>query len=314
LPLRVGQEIQALPRRAGLTALSPRTTRSEAERALAEAFAASGFEDAAREARLTLRASENVSAAAWLAEPDAPLSDPARAEAFAERRLSGEPLSRILGRREFWSLDLALSPAVLDPRPDTETLVEAALAAVDRSRPLRVLDFGVGSGAILAALLSELPNATGVGVDVSAEAAATARANLERFGLGARAQIVVSDWDAALGDAAFDLIVSNPPYIPSADIVGLAPEVRDHDPRLALDGGADGLDAYRALAPIIARRLAPEGWFVLEFGGGQGDTVSALLGNAGLAPTRRHADLGGIERCVGGRLRRGDQAPRILSD
>ena len=275
-------------------------TRAEAERLLARAFAAAALDDPRREARLLLRLAEAVAPAAWLIDPDQPIQHPDRAQAYASRRLNGEPLSRIAGRREFWSLPFALSPAVLDPRPDTETLVEAALAAFAHRRDdaLNLLDFGVGSGAILAALLSEWPNATGIGVDKSAEAAALAQSNLAALGLGARGQILVSDWDSALGEARFDCVVSNPPYIRSGDIAGLEREVREHDPPLALDGGSDGLDAYRALGPILARRLAPTGWFAVEFGLGQGPEVLALLAASGLSALRLIPDLTGRERVI----------------
>jgi release factor glutamine methyltransferase len=285
--LRLGQEVQALPRAVGLTSIGPTTSRTAALAALAEAFA--GVVDApAREAALVLRA-------AGLRPTDL------IAERYAARRAAGEPLSRILGRREFWGLEFALSPETLDPRPDTETIVEAALAAFAgrRGEALRIVDFGVGSGALLAALLSELPAARGVGVDLSPGAAAQARANLESLGLEARAEIRVGDWAEGL-DGPFDLIVANPPYIRSGDIAGLAREVRDHDPRLALDGGADGLDAYRALTPQIARLLAPAGRFLVEVGAGQADAVKALATAAGLADLATHRDLAGVERVVSG--------------
>ena len=238
----------------------------------------------AREAALILRAAADLTSAAMIAKPDAPLgAAAARVGEYAARRASGEPLSRILGRREFWSLDFALSPATLDPRPESETIVAAALAAFAgrRGEALRLIDFGVGSGALLGALLSEFPAARGLGVDASAAAAAQARANLAALGLAARAEIVVGDWGDGL-EGAFDLIVANPPYVPSAEIAGLAPEVRDHDPRLALDGGPDGLAAYRALTPHVARLLAPGGRFFFEVGAGQAEAVSAIVRDAGL--------------------------------
>lgn len=234
--------------------------------------------------------------------PEAPLGDAAaRLEGYAGRRSQGEPLSRILGRREFWSLTFAVTPHVLDPRADTETLVEAAVDALSarRGEALRILDFGTGSGALLCALLAEFPNAQGLGLDVSPEAAATARANVEVLGFGPRARVEAGDWGRGLA-GPFDLIVSNPPYIRSADLETLGREVREHDPRLALDGGADGLCAYRSLAPEIARLLAFEGLFLLEIGEGQGDEVRALMRAAGLDPSISRADLSGRERVVGG--------------
>ncbi|MBV8474004.1 MAG: peptide chain release factor N(5)-glutamine methyltransferase [Hyphomicrobiales bacterium] len=290
-------------------AFSPSTTRARARQDLAERFRAAALDDPQREAALLVAAACGARLVALIAEPDAPLdAAAAKLEAFAKRRESGEPLSRILGRREFWSLELAISPDVLDPRPDTETIVEAARRALRerRGEPLRILDLGVGSGALLCALLSELPAARGIGVDLSEAAARIARANVEALGLAARAQVQVGEWTAGL-DGPFDLIVSNPPYIPTADLAGLAREVRDHDPRLALDGGADGLDAYRALAPEIARLLAPEGWFFLEVGVDQADAVKTIAVDAGLADVTTYRDLAGIERVVAGR------APRSIA-
>jgi release factor glutamine methyltransferase len=289
-----------LPRTVGLTSIGPTTSRATALAVLAEAFA--GVVDApAREAALVLRAA-GLKPTDLIAEPDAPLGAAAAdAQRYAARRAAGEPLSRIAGEREFWGLTFALSPETLDPRPETETIVEAALAAfaARRGEALRVIEFGVGSGALLAALLTELPAAHGLGVDLSPGAAAQARANLESLGLVARSEIRVGDWGDGL-EGPFDLIVANPPYIPSGDIAGLAREVRDHDPRLALDGGADGLDAYRALAPEIARLLAPTGRFFLEVGAGQAQAVAGLAAAAGLVDLATHRDLAGIERVVSG--------------
>jgi release factor glutamine methyltransferase len=228
----------------------------------------------------------------------------AHLQALAHRRLKGEPVARILGVKEFWGLALALSADTLVPRPDTETVVEAALELLDagelRGRAWRIADLGTGSGAILLALLSELPHAFGIGTDISLAALATARSNASRLGLAQRAGFVVCDYVSALaGD--FDLIVSNPPYIQSAEIAGLAAEVREHDPLRALDGGADGLDAYRRIAPAAAARLAPGGLLVVEVGHDQSDDVARLMLAAGLTlsgPAR--TDLAGIRRVVSG--------------
>ena len=298
--MRFGQEVQALPRTVGLTSIGPTTSRTAALAALAEAFAAV-LDAPAREAALVLRAA-GIEPTDLIAEPDAPLGAAAAdVRGYAAGRAAGEPLSRIVGRREFWGLTFALSPEALDPRPETETIVEAALAAfaARRGEALRVVDFGVGSGALLAALLIEFPAARGLGVDLSPGAAAQARANLESLGLLVRAEIRVGDWATGL-DGAFDLIVANPPYIPSGEIAGLAREVRDHDPRLALDGGADGLDAYRALAPQIARLLAPAGRFFVEVGAGQAAEVISIARAAGLGDLATHRDLVGIERVASG--------------
>jgi len=283
-------------------AMPPMTTRAAALAALTEAMRGR-FDEPEREARLLLCAAGGFAMVDLLVAPEAPLGEAAaRVAAAARRRLAGEPLSRILGRREFWSLEFALSSDALDPRPETETIVEAALAALAsrRTEPLRVLDLGVGSGALLCALLSELRAARGLGVDLSEGAAATARANVAALGFGDRAEVRVGDWATGI-DGPFDLIVANPPYVRSDDIALLARETRDHDPRLALDGGADGLDAYRALAPEIARLIAPIGWFFFEVGAGQAAAVAAIAGAAGLAEIVTRRDLAGIERVVGGR-------------
>jgi release factor glutamine methyltransferase len=228
----------------------------------------------------------------------------ARLEEFARRRLAGEPVARIIGEREFWGLPLQLSSATLVPRPDTETVVELALELLradgDLNRPLRIADLGTGSGAILLALLSELPAAQGFGTDISESALQTAAANAARVGLSDRATFIACDYASGL-TGPFDLIVSNPPYIRSADIDGLAAEVRNHDPLAALDGGADGLYAYRALIPQAACRLAPGAALVVEAGEGQSGQIRALMTAAGLTPTRApKADLAGVPRAVAG--------------
>ena len=228
-----------------------------------------------------------------------------RLEDFARRRLGGEPVARIVGTREFWGLPLKLSSATLVPRPDTETVVELALdmlrACPAADRRLRIADLGTGSGAILLALLSELPDATGIGTDISREALQTARSNASVLGLTDRADFVACDYASGLS-GLFDLIVSNPPYIRSADIAGLATEVRNFDPLAALDGGPDGLDAYRALIPQAMLLLAPRGALVVEVGQGQHGDVRDLMTTAGLAPEgSARADLAGIRRAVGGR-------------
>jgi len=207
-------------------------------------------------------------------------------------------MSSILGRREFWSLDFVVTPDTLAPRPDSETLIEAVLAALpDRSAPLSLVDFGTGTGCLLLTLLSELPNAEGIGIDISRPALAIAGGNAKRLGLADRCRFLCSDWSAAL-EGRFDLIISNPPYIPSGDIAGLEPEVARFEPLSALDGGADGLDAYRALAAQIPPLLKPGGIGAFEVGAGQAPQVAALLAEAGLTPRGIHRDLGGIERVV----------------
>lgn len=222
--------------------------------------------------------------------------------ARATRRLAREPVSRILGAREFWGLNLAIDPSVLDPRPDTETVVEAALDWIAtrhlKNEKLRVLDIGVGSGALLIALLSELPAAIGVATDKSIDALKLARSNAQRLGFAERCTFVACNFTDALR-GPFDLIVSNPPYISSAEIPALAPEVREHDPLLALDGGEDGLAAYRAIASDAPRLLVPRGRLVMELGQGQAESVSALVRAAGLSiETPIQRDLSGINRAL----------------
>jgi release factor glutamine methyltransferase len=219
---------------------------------------------------------------------------------LARRRLAHEPVARIVGKKEFWGLDLAVDAATLVPRPETETIVEAVLAAVDqsgpRTRPLRIADLGTGSGAILLALLRELPNAFGVGTDTSPGALATARANARRLDL-VRAAFVACNLGTALRPP-FDIIVSNPPYVASADMAELPPEVRLFDPRAALDGGPDGLAFYRTIAAAAPALLAAEGVLVVELGAGQAESVTALFAAAGLAPSPPRPDLTAVPRAV----------------
>jgi release factor glutamine methyltransferase len=220
---------------------------------------------------------------------------------LADRRLAREPIARILGHKEFWGLRLALSPTTLVPRPETETLIEAALEAIDpaqaKSRAWRIADLGTGTGAILLALLSESPRATGVGSDLDLAALATARENAGALGYAGRAHFVACDFGAALA-GGFDLVLSNPPYVASRDIAALAPEVRTYDPARALDGGPDGLAAYRAIAADAARLLAPGGALILEIGAGQAAAVTALLAAEGLRVAPPRLDLAGIPRAI----------------
>jgi release factor glutamine methyltransferase len=304
-PARRSEAARALVSDSGAGPIGPATSRARARAYLSERLRRRGVEQPEREAGALLALAAGIRAADIIGAPEAPVGEAAaRIEAFAARRLAGEPLSRIRGRREFWSLEFTISPGVLDPRADTETIVEAAVAefAARRGEPLRILDLGTGSGAVLCALLAEFPKATGVGVDISEAAAAIARGNLQSLGLDPRGAIRMGDWGEGLS-GPFDLIVSNPPYIREGDIAGLETEVRDHDPRLALDGGPDGLQAYRALAPELARLLAPAGRFFLEFGEGQGEDVSAILRGGGLDGFRLVDDLSGRARVVAGRRR-----------
>lgn len=280
----------------------PGTSLAAARRILAQAFRAAGLDSPELDARVLAGHALGLDHARLMAAAERPLAadEAARVAALAARRLAREPVARIVGRREFWGLALAVAPAVLVPRPETETVVEAALARLDRRGPLRVLDLGTGSGALLIALLRELPRAFGVASDRSPAALHLARANAAAHGLADRAGFVACDFGAALA-GGFDLVVSNPPYVASADIGTLAPEVRDHDPRLALDGGCDGLAAYRAIAADAGRLLAATGLLVLELGAGQAPAVAALLREAGLDPAEPVPDLAGIPRAIAAR-------------
>ena len=274
-----------------------------ARRALATRFRQQGIDSAELDARLLtggafgLDLTGLIAATTRIVTPD----EAAHLENFLQRRLAGEPVARILGVKEFWGLTLNLSAATLVPRPDTETVVELALEVCRRQERRRIADIGTGSGAILLALLSELPDATGVGTDISLEALRMARNNAARLGLTQRAAFVACNYTAALS-GPFDLIVSNPPYIRSADIAGLDREVREYDPPRALDGGPDGLAAYRAIAPDAARLLAPGGTLIVEAGYGQSGPIAELMSASGLTPdVPPKADLAGIPRAVAGR-------------
>jgi release factor glutamine methyltransferase len=267
----------------------------------AEQLAGAGIAEPRREARLLLALAMNVDPGVVLGYPERLVdrTTEERLVALFERRAAREPFSRIAGRREFWSLDLAISAETLDPRADSETVVETALELLgDRGAALRILDLGTGSGALLLALLSELPQATGLGVDLLPGAALTARRNAASLGLGGRALFLAGSWGQAISPGWADVILSNPPYITSSEIDGLAPEVAGFEPRTALDGGPDGLRAYRELMKEMPPLLAPDGIAVLEVGIGQADRVTELLAKAGLVLKGVRRDLAGIERCI----------------
>jgi release factor glutamine methyltransferase len=277
-----------------------------ARRTLAARLKSAGSDEAELDARILLGAVVDLDLTGMIAQATRRLTsaEAALLAQYAQRRIAGEPVARIIGEKEFWGLPLQLAPATLVPRPDTETVVELALELVradgDLNRPLRIADLGTGTGAILLALLSELPTATGCGTDISEAALHTAAANAARAGLSERATFIACDYASGLS-GLFDLIVSNPPYIRSADIGRLAVEVRNHDPLAALDGGADGLDAYRALIPQAACRLAPGAALIVEAGEGQSGQIQALMVEAGLTPAPApKADLAGIPRAVAG--------------
>jgi release factor glutamine methyltransferase len=266
----------------------------------AAALAAAGFDEPRRQARRLVAAALGVSATEVFAHPEWRIAAAAAARlADMLRRMAGhEPLSRIIGVREFWGLDFLLSAGTLDPRPESEGVVEAVLARCpDRSARWRFLDLGTGSGCLLLALLSEFPQASGVGVDVALGAAATARRNAQLLGLGERARFIVADWASAI-EARFDAVVANPPYIASGAISRLMPEVREHDPHRALDGGADGLDAYRAIAADLPRLVVSGGVFATEIGAGQADAVAAILQQSGFGFDGLSSDLAGIARVI----------------
>jgi release factor glutamine methyltransferase len=267
---------------------------------IAVALAASGCDEPRRRARWVIAAALRMSAAEVFARPERVLSaaEQARIAAIRDRLTAREPLGRVLGHREFWGFDFALSPDTLEPRPESETIIEAVLARLcDRRAPYRFLDLGAGTGCLLLALLSEYPEASGVGIDLAPGAAVTARLNAAGLGLHRRAVFVAGDWGRALA-GGFDAVVANPPYIASPAIAGLMPEVREHDPRLALDGGEDGLAAYRAIAADLSRLLAPGGLFAGEIGKGQEAAVAAIVAAGGLAVETTLPDLGGIPRCL----------------
>ena len=268
--------------------------------AAAARLAAAAIAEPRHEARLILALALGIEPATMLGWPERPVEPKlaAAAAALIERRAKGEPVSRLRGKREFWSLDFALSPDTLDPRPDSETLIAAALADIQhRAATLRVVDFGTGTGCLLLALLSELPNATGIGIDIAPGAVTAAERNALALGLAGRAEFRIGSWDIGI-DTQADVILANPPYIPSSEIGRLPVEVSAFDPRAALDGGPDGLSAYRALGAAFRGLLGPAGKAYIEIGAGQELQVTRVFEEAGLTVTAIRRDLAGIERCV----------------
>ena len=252
------------------------------------------------DARLLLEAATGASRTDILTDPYRPVAadQVSVLDAYVERRLRREPVSRILGKKGFWKIMLNVTPDVLSPRADTEAILDVVLLHYPPHQAFTMADLGTGSGAILLAALAERSGARGVGTDVSSEALAVARENAANLGLDGRCDFLRTEWATGFGDASFDLVVSNPPYIPSGDIEGLDPEVRDHDPRLALDGGDDGLGAYRDLAPEIRRVLKPDGIFAVEIGWDQGPAVKALFEAQGFADVIVVKDLSDRDRVV----------------
>ena len=261
---------------------------------------AARIDSPAIDARLLVEAATGASRIDILTDPYRPLTadQSEKLAGFVARRLRREPVSRILGRKGFWKIMLNVTPDVLSPRPDTETVLDVVMLAFEPAQDFSVIDLGTGSGAILLAVLGDRPGAHGVGTDISSEALAVAKENAANLEMAGRATFLRTEWATGFGDASFDLVVSNPPYIPSGDIAGLDPEVRDHDPVLALDGGPDGLQAYRDLAPEIKRIMKPGGTFAVEIGWDQGDAVKALFEEAGLTDVKVIKDLGDRFRVV----------------
>jgi release factor glutamine methyltransferase len=275
----------------------------EAWQVIREAFEAAGVDDAGLEAMLLVEHVTGLGRVDRITRPTVMLG-PEQLEtlnALATRRIAGEPVFRIIGKREFYGLELELSPETLEPRPDTEILAERAIRlakdVVGRQGKCSILDIGTGTGAIALAALANVPEAQATGSDISRQALETACRNAALHGLEKRFRVVHSDWFSKIS-GRFDVIVSNPPYIRSADIETLAPEVRDHDPRAALDGGADGLDAYRRLAAGCRNFIAKSGHIALETGFDQKDDVSALFAKGGYRLVASARDLGGNDRVL----------------
>ena len=282
-------------------------TRREARNAAARLFRDAGIATPDLDARILLCAATGASHEGLIANAERAMApeEAARFASLVERRLAGEPVSRICGKREFYGRSFRINAHTLDPRPDTETLIDTVLEIADgegwRGQPLAIADLGTGSGAILISLLAAFPLAHGIGVDLSGEALEVAAENAARLGVAARAQFLKGDWLDGLASERFDLIVANPPYIPTREIAGLPLEVKDRDPHLALDGGADGLDAYRRIAAGAAMALRPGGRIVLEIGMDQAAAVSGLLKESGFGlniETAVRRDLAGRPRCL----------------
>jgi release factor glutamine methyltransferase len=285
------------------------STRDHAYRMLAWRLRQAGVPNAELDARLLVQAATGADDIEMIREPGKPVGEEEEAllAKYEKRRLGREPVSKILGLREFWGLSFAVTKATLDPRPDSETLVEAALKYLRGIERPRLLDLGTGSGCLLLALLASRKDAQGLGVDVSPDAISVARNNAERLGIGMRASFEVSDW-TDMDPASFDLVISNPPYIASAEIEGLEDEVRLFDPRLALDGGEDGFDAYRSLAHLLPRFMTPQAHAVIELGTGQAAEACAMFSGHSLEIVEIANDLAGMSRALVLRV------PRVTKD
>jgi release factor glutamine methyltransferase len=282
------------------------TTYDSLLRDAAAALAAAGIENVRLEARLLLAKAADATTEELISRgaDETPAAVAKRLTGYIARRVCREPMAYILGEREFWGLPFKVSPAVLVPRPDSETMIEAALAMLpDRLRLWRFLDLGVGSGCLLLTLLKEYEMAEGMGLELSHDALAIAQANADELGVASRARLCLGDWRQPGWDqrfvGAFDLVVSNPPYVRASDIAGLMPEVAEFEPRVALDGGVDGLDAYRAIVAAAPRLVAPGGHLLVELGDGQVPEIAELFRSAGLTVEGPWNDLAGIERVLG---------------
>ena len=272
-------------------------TRAEALANATSRLNAAGVETPALDAKFLLLGVESIESSSLIADPDVPLKAQAEFDSAVDRRCQREPVSKILGFRDFWNHRFIVNRNVLDPRPDTELLIETALAETAGNTPRRILDLGTGSGCILLSLLSELPNTTGIGVDTSSAALEVAKSNAKALDLAGRAEFILSDWFSAL-DETFTLVVSNPPYISTTENVTLSPEVIDWDPEAALFAGMDGLQAYRKIANGLSAVLEPDGTALFEIGFGQGASVRAIFEEAGFRRISSRLDMRGIERCL----------------
>lgn len=272
-------------------------------------FAAAGIETAALDARLLCLAALGITREEWVTQRDISLTEAQlqQMENYRARRMAGEPVSRILGRRGFYGAEFLLSSATLDPRPDTETLIETVLQELGARKdgPFRLLDLGTGTGCIALTVLSLCPGAEAVAVDIAADAVETARENASLLGVAERCRVQILDWTVAEDVRAFcevsgrfDVVVSNPPYIPTAEIAGLSAEVRDFDPVRALDGGADGLDCYRDILALLPALLAEGGLCAFEIGHNQAEDLRRLCEQAGFSEIRCVKDLAGRDRCI----------------
>lgn len=263
-------------------------------------FTAAGIDTPELDARLLVQAALGMSHEDLVLNFQKPVGGAVdeRLREMARRRLAREPVSRILGVRSFWNSEFMVSPDTLDPRADSETLVEAVLEQVDKESPLRILDLGTGTGCLLLSLLQELPQSTGVGVDIAEGAVKIARQNAENLSLKEKSLFIITDWSDFTTEHPFDVVISNPPYIADADMTGLDPEVRQYDPYRALSGGQDGLACYREIIRLMPSWLAKNGKVFFEIGATQAESVKALLAAEGFRVLQTVADLAGNSRCL----------------